>query len=528
MQSKALKREGALALLVTACAILGFVLFAARYVDDERAQVENNVVLSALNDALTGNANAVAPNTYWDMAYDHIAAPIDKAWAVANLGPYAVQTSNISVVLIFDKAGKLIYSYAPPAMHLTLSHFADDAATQALERKARASKTVPPVTAAGLISVDGRLYLGAASSVVPNDARATKPLERRAVEFYLKEFTPARIAKVEKSFGIAAIALEAKPRATGESAPLKDAAGAVVGYLNWQPQQPGRHFALLLAPVALLCFLLLGILQWRNLARWHLAIETFQKTRAETEHLKRDSWARTMFLANVSHELRTPLNAIIGFSELLSNELLGPLGDPRYKEYAGDIRSGGRHLLEIVNDVLYLTKAEQFQDEMRGECIASEALTIASAILKRNAEDRSVRLEIADFLGPVEIAVSDKVYRQIVTNLGANAIKFSAPQALVRVTQRQSADRRQLELIVEDQGCGIPPDKIQFLGQPFYQVQSSYNRQQGTGLGLAIVKKLVESLGGEIAFTSEVGTGTTVRVRLPLRATRTTQISSAA
>jgi len=228
------------------------------------------------------------------------------------------------------------------------------------------------------------------------------------------------------------------------------------------------------------------------------------------------SRTKSTFLANMSHELRTPLNAVLGFAELLKDQLYGPLGDPRYVGYAEDIFNSGRHLLQVINDILDLSKVEVGHlrlDEQTidlGELMASCKRFVADAA--RKAE---IRLSVAAPDRPVTLRADPIRLKQVLLNLMSNAIKFTPegnPVAL-SAAHEPSGD---LLLRVVDRGIGMRPEDIAVALQPFRQIDNSLARRyEGTGLGLTLSKSLIELHGGSLALDSAPGHGTTVTVRLP-------------
>lgn len=233
-----MKREGALTLLIAALGLLGIVAFAARYVDRERAEIENKIVRSALANALANNGNALRPNTYWDSAYDNLEAPVNPSWARNNLGPYAAKTSDVSAVLVFNAAGRKIYSYEAGRLVGQANRMTANRDIQALERQARASRATPPVISTGFVRVDSGLYLGAASLVVPNDSRPDATINRKSVEVYLQEFSTDRMANVQNAFGISRPRIVEQPASGQENVMLRDARATL------SPISAGRHASL--------------------------------------------------------------------------------------------------------------------------------------------------------------------------------------------------------------------------------------------------------------------------------------------
>jgi signal transduction histidine kinase len=231
--------------------------------------------------------------------------------------------------------------------------------------------------------------------------------------------------------------------------------------------------------------------------------------------------AKSEFLATMSHELRTPLNAILGFSQILQEQALGPLGDQRYADYAKDINASGTHLLAIINDILDLAKLEAGKIQIEQNVLSSRMLVgRVITLLSQQADGKGVILdaEFADNM-PDYIMGDELRLRQILINLGSNAIKFTNQGAVIfRLHPRPFATGQPgWVLEVEDTGIGIPEEKQATLFDRFTQVDTALSRRHGgVGLGLAICRELVGQMDGKISVRSMVGVGTTIRVHLPL------------
>ncbi len=226
--------------------------------------------------------------------------------------------------------------------------------------------------------------------------------------------------------------------------------------------------------------------------------------------------AKSEFLANVSHELRTPLNAILGFSEIIQTAPFGEVGDPRYIEYAGDIRDSGTHLLEIINDILDLSRVEAGQISLHEQEVdVAETVGRVETMLRARAEKENVSIN-ADI--PVElphILVDPRIFRQILANLMSNAIKFSVDGGEIKVSAEVARDGAIL-IAVEDHGIGIAPDDLKRVLEPFGQADGSLTRNfEGVGLGLPLTKSFVELHGGELFLSSKLNEGTTVTIEFP-------------
>jgi len=226
--------------------------------------------------------------------------------------------------------------------------------------------------------------------------------------------------------------------------------------------------------------------------------------------------SKSDFLANMSHELRTPLNAIIGFSEIISNELFGPIVNEKYLEYIRDIHNSSLHLLSIINDVLDMSKIEAGKLEL-----SKEALNIQSVIsdvvrmMHERAQSRGIELITQLLDEEVDVWADERAMKQIFLNLLSNAIKFSKAGGKVYV--RVGADQPNLAVVeFEDYGIGMNEEEQERALQPFGQAKPATTRNYGgTGLGLPITKGLVEAHGGKLAIKSRAGSGTIVRVVLP-------------
>lgn len=234
------------------------------------------------------------------------------------------------------------------------------------------------------------------------------------------------------------------------------------------------------------------------------------------EHASTAAQAKSQFVANMSHELRTPLNAILGFSELIKNQAFGPLGDPRYLEYANDINYSGAHLLDVINDILGLSKIEAGKMELVEESIElHDVVDKTVSLMRTTAETAGVNLKTDVSEQLPRVLADERCVRQILLNLLSNAVKFTPLGGNVFVEAKQTGAGG-IAVIVKDSGIGIAPEDIETVFEPFGQVETNMARRyEGTGLGLPLVKSLVELHGGELSLESELGVGTVVSVTFP-------------
>jgi signal transduction histidine kinase len=231
------------------------------------------------------------------------------------------------------------------------------------------------------------------------------------------------------------------------------------------------------------------------------------------------SRTKSEFLANMSHELRTPLNAIIGFSELMSRQMLGPLGNDKYLGYVRDVEASGRHLLAIINDILDISKIESGQLELdRVPLDPRDVMDGCARLIRARARESGVNCVVKPVIESAPRIVADETkVKQILLNLLSNAVKFTRPGRDVRLSLE--SDANSVTFVVADQGIGMSGDEIVVAVEPFRQVDGSLaRRHEGTGLGLPLAKRLTELHGGTFAIASTKDHGTTVRVTLPIAA----------
>jgi cell cycle sensor histidine kinase DivJ len=237
------------------------------------------------------------------------------------------------------------------------------------------------------------------------------------------------------------------------------------------------------------------------------------RARDEAESASR---AKTQFLASMSHELRTPLNAVIGFSEILNRELFGALGEQRYRDYARLIHESGEHLLNVVNDILDMSKIEAGKFKLVKEPFdAGSLINSCAEVMRHAAEAKQLALVTEVPSGLPELVADKRACKQMLLNAISNAIKFTDAGGWVRISAREESGM--VELAVADNGIGIAEDDLPKLGNPFVQADNAYNRSHdGAGLGLSVVKGLARLHGGRLEIASKLGQGTIATIVLPV------------
>jgi signal transduction histidine kinase len=279
-------------------------------------------------------------------------------------------------------------------------------------------------------------------------------------------------------------------------------AGALFATLRWQ----------CLGIAAVVFGLIGGVGLWMSV-EYHRGIREREWAKQQAEAANR---AKSDFLANMSHELRTPLNAIIGFSEMMQHQVLGPLGNDQYRSYVGDIHASGAHLLQIINDLLDLSKAEAGKLTLdEGVFDVRDAIRAVAQLTSVRAQEGGLSLSI-DIPSDLPLLRGDeRKTMQMILNLVTNAIKFSRDGGAIDIVCRVDADR-ELSIAVIDTGIGIASDDLGRVLEAFEQADSSLSRtQQGTGLGLPLVRAMMELHGGRFELNSTFGIGTEAKIIFP-------------
>jgi two-component system cell cycle sensor histidine kinase PleC len=294
------------------------------------------------------------------------------------------------------------------------------------------------------------------------------------------------------------------------------AASAFLGlvYLEMAPAS-SSFLPTLFAGAGLVACAALAILLFNMQGQWSDLEQRLERTQAKLAVEINAGRAKSSFLGKISHELRTPLNAIIGYADVLTQHMFGPIGSPRYDDYAMNIRQGGETLLNIVNDLFEIARANARDGEFTCEPI--DAGVVAGKVvaeLNPKAADKGLHMKIDVLPRPIWAYGQREALRQVLLRVVGNAIKFTDHGGMIVVNVVPSPGG--VHIMVTDNGIGIPGDELDRIFERFYRVDPARARNTGgTGLGLSILKHVAASNGGKVEVWSEPGAGSTFTLVLP-------------
>jgi len=445
---------------------------------------------------------------WWDDTLDKATGDVDVVWAEDNIGTYLQDT--------FDVSGSFVVS--PDLQTVFHSPRGDNAKPDALRflgtngsvflRRVQATKMSTSTPHTTYVRDDGGLYAVSAAPITaehPTEAQMVK--HPRPLLILYKKLDDGVIGEISEQFLLRDLRVSvAAPEGASGCIPIVDDNADTIAFISWTPAKPGDHlFAELLPKISFVSVMLFTTALLIFFAWWRTA------SQANAE--------KSRFLAKMSHELRTPLNPIVGFSNLMSNEVLGPIPNT-YKGYAEDIHQCGLHLSAIIEDILDVSRIEA------GEMVLNEAeFEVADFI--ENLPAFSSRIPDLDMSAPSKLNIRHEIedglpklkadrlrVQQVLLNILSNAIKFSDDEEIVI---RARNDEGEIVIDVEDRGVGISEDDMGLLFQPFVQVgaQTIENRSHGSGLGLIVSRELMRLHDGDLTLASKLNAGTTATMRFP-------------
>ncbi len=525
-----------LALLVSAGALVGTTLWlAADEIDRTLISGSQRLADSALRTVQHEMALWAKDYAFWGATVQNLVLSPDPRWADANVGQYVFNTFGTTATIAIDAGGRVIYFASDVRRPLPPDGFAETV-VRALDPLVTAARRAPfdePVGHSGIVTVGEAVLLAAAAAITPErpTAASLQPHDR-PVLIFVRQLDEAVFKGLAERFALPEFRWVQDPAsASPHACPVTDLNGSVIGFIDWTPDRPGDAIMnRLIWPLAAIGLALAGIggLTLRRVVKanrdlhaqaqaLHIANEQLSentaRVRSALQRAEHATRAKSSFLAGISHELRTPLTAIIGFSQILKLQHRPGRERSREQEYAEIIHDSSQHLLNLVNDILDLSKIESGGYELEESWIdvAREARVVRS-LLTHEAERRGVEVSIDVPDGLPALYADPRSIRQIVINLLSNALKFTQRGGWARLAVSVDADGGLL-VEVRDNGAGIAPEEQGEIWEAFKRARNpGLAKAEGSGLGLHLVKVLAELHSAEVGLESGLGEGTRVWV----------------
>lgn len=514
-----------LALTIPIVAILGACFYlcywilrsSAHQADAAELEAEQRIAKAAILFTTAPIVKVEADYANWDQMFRYARKPDNFKWADSILGQYQEDFSGATGTAVLTEDGQLRYLHLSPRAGAPAWAPQELRFFTTLTRNVLAGKGMQVRT--GFIAFRGKpVFL----AIVPITASGLEGESKNQRPFATLIFLQNFDSKLLSAFSNFNLVHARVVPAAQASLKLANFPGARADFgLAWKTRPVSQSIIggafPALKVLAVLSLLLVGAVA----GSWSWILIRVRKMEAaslteRTLIAEQTAEAKSLFVANMSHELRTPLNAIIGFSEMLANQVFGPLGHRKYGEYAEDVLASGRHLLGVVNNILLMSKLDAKKHEYEIAAVAvdlvvREAMTLVSA----DAAKRGISVAFKND-GENPTAFADRqALKQVVINLLSNAVKFSFGGSQVDIAIKEYPAAETIELRVTDHGCGMSEELLQKLGQPFTQASHAYIRNnQGTGLGLSICFALVAGFGGVLELQSAEEAGTTAILRL--------------
>ena len=535
----ALRRLVALAGALLALVLVGLaalLVAGSQALDALQLREDRTMVSSVIDRRLNRMVTDITTATVWNQAYRELRPGGSLQWLDDEIGSYLTNNRRHDLTIALDGRNRPFYAWLGPSRADPGSQAAFLADAAPVIRAARAVEAArgarPPMvgdtdpslaeTASGIIISGGQPYLGAASTVTPEDADAPRKPGPASLVVSAQRFH-RELPGLMAFSGIEGARFE--PRVTGEPASvvLSTVDGRPIGQVAWIQRHPGLQALKAAAPMLALGFIiLLGVmaaLAWqigrvarRLVVHERAHADALHELQAARDRAESANVAKSQFLANMSHEIRTPLNGVLGMAQVLAKSPLTPDDQDKVRV----IRASGETLLSLLNDLLDLSKIEAGRMDLEAHDfdLETEVDTVTRSFATLAAQkDVSFLVEVQPDACGVWRGDAGRI-RQVLGNLVSNAVKFT-DAGEVRVAVRRTGDG--VACTVSDSGVGIAREALDYLFERFSQVDPSATRRfGGTGLGLAISRELVELMGGRISVTSVEGRGSAFSFELPL------------
>lgn len=528
--------------LVPAIGILAFAFFAAvaavlwsAHRQDQTAADQTRAVVGALVEQQRAELERYALDySWWDTAVEKLVRSPDPAWADDNIGWYMRDLAGIDFSLVLSPDNSPLYRAINGERSLDLPLVGNTALLKGGLEEVRALDPAAPGGVARFVRANDDVFLVGLGAITPEKAASPEINESRGVLILGRRIDTALMQSLGTSFAIDELMIHKTGGGDLDNSwPLLDFSGAAIAHLTWQPPKPGTQWAAMAIPglaalifvIAMLAVLVFRV--WRETLDRLFAQEML--LRAAKDEAEAASRAKTAFLANVSHELRTPLNAIIGFSSIMKDQMLGPIGSPKYRDYAKDILGTARHLGAIIGEILDLSSIESSRQTLDLSNFPIGDI-VAEAVRFGRAEFANVQIDdpVTSRLDLLVRADRSKIL-QIVTNLITNAAKASGPGGRVQILHAATADRR-YRICVMDSGAGVDPEAARSLFTPFARGTNPYqNNAPGYGIGLAVSKRLADLHGATLTLQPNLSPpGSMAELILPAERVLTSTTAAAA
>ncbi len=520
----------AAAVLVCMAVIVGLLWNGAREQDKLSLANERHLAYTAIAQMKNEVAAPTKDWAWWDEAREALIPSVDTDWVSRVLANDAVDTFGVSITMVLAPDNGFVVGTrgGTLASASELAEVRD--AILPLAAQARTAPMDEPEAHTGLVRFNGLIHVVAAAAMTPEEPSETQL--KRAARPVLVFATALDRDRVE---GLAAFFLLGDLKIRPGDGPksddnhqLKDPTGKPIGVLTWQPQSPGAASLRRLAPPLILSFVIVALLGALFVRRTFKVVEAQRREivirqeivgnlRLAKETADTASAAKSNFLSAMSHELRTPMNAIIGFTQLLQ---LDPdiKANARLSRNVNHISESGRHLLDLIDELLDLAQIESGRTIIHGEKVDLRAL-VDGCVVNARTLGRERGIDVIDECAsgvPGQIETDPQRLRQVLLNLLSNAVKYNRDGGQVKVDCAALANHR-IRISIADTGIGIAPEAQAIIFELFGRVHTPEITAEGTGIGLSITKKLVEAMGGEIGLESRLDEGTLVWVDLPLQ-----------
>lgn len=469
-------------------------------------QSSESMVQGGINSFRTRLRTLVRDYSIWDEAYDAALAD-DRQWLYSNIGNAAAEIGTLDLIVFVNPAAgePFGWQHGSPEGGETGLLSADLLARilAALEASDAADGQPPTLLAAR----DGVPWAFSAARVTPVDgAPAGLPSELLPVQIHGQEVSGARLDRIGSGLLIEDLRLSDQPETGLARLPLVDYAGRTISYVTWKPPHPG---ASILRQVAVPLGLALAFIAVVSAVSSFYAVRSARRLERALLAARAADQSKTEFLSNVSHELRTPMNGVLGVAQLLQTTEL----DAEQRELVSVLFSSANAQMALISDLLDFSRMESGNRQLAEEPFEPGAVLKDLGEMIRVAAAKKGITFSADTraLGGLTVRGDERAFRQIVTNLLGNAVKFTDHGGVeLRVGVACDAALAEVRVSVADSGRGIPPEALPQIFDRFYQADSSLTRStEGTGLGLAISRNLARMMGGSIEVESEPGVGST-------------------